>query len=137
METIYDWLLTNMGNAHVRGNETHYLTILNVQRETDQAGMATLDIMARTDNFEMLNLVVCPADKDGSSTIEPAGLKGRTFQNSHFFATDKQVIAFLLEGETPQSEVAARSSGFRVFTLEPANGSGDLTFPPSPEETPE
>lgn len=132
METIYDWLLKNMGNAHVRENETHYVTILNVQRETNQAGIPTLDIMVRTDDFSVLNLLIHPAAAHDPSSPDPNDLKGRTFRDSYFLSDEQQVIVYLMEGETVESErVATGSAGFRLFILEPANGLGDITFPPS------
>lgn len=122
METLYNWLLLNTGN------EGNYLTILNVQRQTDtdDSAIARLAVMARTGDFEIINLII-----QSANGVKPTDeLAGRTPKDSYHFATEDQAVAYLAEGQTSESSADTGSSGIAVFVLEPDDDSNGLTFPP-------
>lgn len=128
MDTIYEWLIKNTGNAHLLGNEGQYFTILNVKRETTHDGVAGLDIMVRNQNFHVLNLLVYP----GTNIIpESNELQGRTVVNTIEFASETAVITYLSDGKTPDSSAQKGSVPYRVFILVPSQEAGEITFPPT------
>lgn len=124
MVMIYNWLL------HNTGNEGNYLTILNVQRQTDGAAIARLDVMARTKDFGIVNLLIQPARQANASAAESGELAGRAPKETYYFADENQVIAYLADGQTDESAAATDASGIYVAVLEPADDTGGLTFPP-------
>lgn len=124
METLYNWLLYNMGN------EGNYLTILNVQRQPSDTGIDRLDVMARTSEFETVNLLIQPTDAPNTPTDEPVQSDRRTLRASYHFTGDDQVITYLTEGRTNESAAGAEASGIRVSVLEPTDGTSEITFPP-------
>jgi hypothetical protein len=122
METIYNWLL------HSVENEGNYLTILNIQRQTNMEGISKLEIMARTKDFRRVNLFVEPVKKTNSPDSEADELTDKVAGDNYTFADEDQVIAYLSEGKTTQS--SSKSEGIRVSIMELADDSDSLTFPP-------
>ncbi|UHG89256.1 hypothetical protein [Spirosoma oryzicola] len=118
METIYNWLLENTGNA---GN---YYTILNTNREGGAAESATLTIrVRRTDDFTVLNLLVSDGQKRESPESEP----GSQVIERYHFANEQAVIAYLASGQKPDEADSAK--GIQVSVLEPTGEAGEVTFP--------
>lgn len=120
METLYDWLLYNTGNA------ANYYTILNTQR--DQAG--NLDVMIRSSDFKVLNLFIY----DSQGTVSQDRLHefpGEALKDQYLFSDEQQVIAYLSEGKMPESKQNDTGTGIQVFVAEPTSESGDVTFPPA------
>ena len=111
MEIIYNWLL------HNTGNEGNFLTILNVQRQTDDE-TTTIEVMACTKEFEIVNLLI----KVSSSTDQVINLPDTVLRESHFFANDNQVVAYLSAGETMNDEPSSQRLGVYVFTPTSAAG---------------
>lgn len=124
METIYEWLLHNMGN------EGNFLTILNVQRPADGATGQGLDVLARTKDFEVVNLLVQLVNTTSQIEDEPTGRKGRAIRETCLFRDEEQAIAYFSTGKTPASPTDASASAIQVFVLEPANDEGRIIFPP-------
>ena len=124
METLYNWLL------HNTGNEGNHLTILNVHRQTDDddASIAQFAVMARTGDFEIVNLLIHPISETNLPAAETDELTGRTVKQTYYFADEDQVIAYLAEGQT--NDATANSSGISVLVFEPGDNSDGLTFPP-------
>lgn len=122
METIYNWLLHNIGN------EANVFTILNVQRQTDTEGISTLEIMARTKDFRRVNLLVEPMKKTNSPDSEADESTDQVTDDTYTFADEDQVIAYLSEGETTQS--SSKSKGIHVSLTELSDDSETLAFPP-------
>ncbi|WP_018620918.1 hypothetical protein [Spirosoma luteum] len=122
MKTTYEWLLHNMGN------EANYLTILNVQQQTNEVGIARIDVMARTEDFKVVNLVIGPEDtgNGANSTLEDTAEK--SISASYLFSNEQSVITYLSEGQSAAMDTAR--SGIRLLVLEPADGAGEITFPP-------
>lgn len=113
METLYDWLLHNTGNA---GN---YYTILNTQRD----GADSLEIMARSSDFNVVNLVIRTLKNTGGSSLD------KDSESSYVFADEQQLIDFLIGGKTPESQLAEDTNGIYVLITEPDGAAGDITFP--------
>ncbi|SFC88901.1 hypothetical protein [Spirosoma endophyticum] len=122
METIYNWLLHNIGN------EANVFTILNVQRQTDTEGISTLEIMARTKDFRRVNLLVEPMKKTNSPDSEADESTDQVTDDTYTFADEDQVIAYLSEGETTQS--SSKPEGIHVSLTELSDDSETLAFPP-------
>ncbi|MBD2757213.1 hypothetical protein [Spirosoma validum] len=114
METIYDWLLHNTGNT---GN---YYTILNTQRDESDG----LDVMVRSADFKVVNLLIHDAQNSDFSG-------GKSLENSYVFGDEQQVISFLIDGKTPESQPDKNTAGISVLVTEPAGEAGDVTFPPA------
>lgn len=121
METIYDWLLHNIGN------EGNYLTILNVQRQLTSNELYGLDVMARTRNFEVINLLIQPTQKQNLPSDD---LKGRVIREDHFFGAVDQAIAYLSEGKTVDLTADSSAAPIHIRILEPVGDSGSVSFPP-------
>ena len=121
METIYNWLLHNVGNE---GND---FTILNVQRQTDTEGISTLEIMARTQDFKRVNLLVEPLKKTNPPDSEAGELTDKAPGDTYTFADEDQVIAFLSEGKTVES---SQSEGIQLSITELTDDADMLAFPP-------
>lgn len=113
METIYDWLLHNTGNA---GN---YYTILNTQRDEPDG----LDIMARSSDFKVVNLLIQNTQTSGLSVDKSSG-------SDYTFSNEQQVINFLATGKTPESQPDKNAGSISVFVQEPTGEAGEVTFPP-------
>jgi hypothetical protein len=122
MKTTYEWLLHNMGN------EANYLTILNVQHQTNEVGVSRIDVMARTKNFKVISLVISPEDTDNGSGHTLVDKAKESISASYFFDNEQSVITYLSEGQTADTGITG--SGIRVILLEPADGAGEITFPP-------
>ena len=118
MKTTYEWLLHNVGN------EANYLTILNVQQQTNEVGISRIDVMVRTKDFKVLNLFISP-DNAGD---EANGTTENRPSASYFFGDEQSVITYLSEGQTDAA--GTTESGIRVVLLEPDDESGEITFPP-------
>lgn len=121
METIYDWLL------HNTGNEGNYYTILNPQRN----GIDSLDVMARTKNFDVVNLLIRNTQYTDLSATGSTEAPGRGQAGEYNFGDEQQVINFLAEGKTPDSQTAGTGNGIHVLVTEPVGNAGDVTFPPA------
>ncbi|GAB4020102.1 hypothetical protein GCM10028808_60130 [Spirosoma migulaei] len=121
METIYDWLLHNIGN------EGNYLTILNVQRQLANNELDGLDVMARTKDFKVINLFIQPTIKQDSVSDEG---KGRTPKEDYFFGEPGQVITYLSEGKTIDLTADSASAHIHIGILEPVSNAGSVSFPP-------
>ena len=121
METIYNWLLHNVGNE---GND---FTILNVQRQTDTEGISTLEIMARTKDFKRVNLLVELIKKTNPPDSEAGELTDKAPGDTYTFADEDQVIAFLSEGKTVES---SQSEGIQLSITELTDDADTLAFPP-------
>lgn len=117
MDTLYDWLLHNTGNA---GN--HY-TILNTQR--GESG--SLEVMARSSDFNVVNLFIHDTQNSGLS----ANQSGEPSKNSYVFSGEQQVITYLTDGTMPESQDSGGSTDIRIFVTEPDGEAGDITFPPT------
>ncbi|GAB3566524.1 hypothetical protein GCM10027578_15570 [Spirosoma luteolum] len=111
MESIYDWLLHNIGN------EGNYLTILNTHRSGDT--LTQLDVMARTKAFQPVDLLITPADA-------PAPATEKTELAHYTFAGPDDLIEWLATGSTPQTEA---TPALTVSVLQPADGADSITFP--------
>ena len=122
MNTTYEWLLHNVGN------EANYLTILNVQHQTNEVGISRIDVMARTKEFRVTNLVISPEDTDNGAGHTLADTAEESISASYLFSDEQSVITYLSEGQT--TATGTTGSGFRVILLEPADGAGEITFPP-------
>lgn len=131
MDTLYDWLIKNTGNAHLLGNEGQYFTILNVQRETTPNGTEGLDVMVRNQQFKVLNLLVYP---DTGSDLDTGELRGRTLLDSYAFADESAVTTYLSDGKTPDEASPTDTTHYRVLVLEPTEAAGQVTFPPTATE---
>ncbi|QMW06766.1 hypothetical protein [Spirosoma foliorum] len=121
MESIYDWLLHNIGN------EGNYLTILNVERHQTEGDVDRLDVMARTQDFNVLNLLI----EEGSLTNESSAFKERVLKESFSISDTDQVITYLSTGKLGYSPINSGSPAFHLFVLEPAGESGSISFPPN------
>ncbi|WP_020605284.1 hypothetical protein [Spirosoma spitsbergense] len=121
MKTTYEWLLHNMGN------EANYLTILNVQ-QTNESGISRIDVMARTKNFKVISLIISPGDIDNGSDHTLVDTAKESISGSYFFDNEQSVITYLSEGQT--DDRGTTGSGIRVILLEPADGTGEIAFPP-------
>ena len=121
METLYDWLLHNTGNA---GN---YYTILNVQH--DEAGY--LDVMARTADFKVVNLFIYEAQLAEASESRLNNLSSEAPKNKYGFSDEQQVISYLAQGKTPEPQQPDTTTGLRVLVAEPTAEAGSVTFPPA------
>lgn len=121
METIYNWLLHNVGN------EGNNFTILNVQRQTNTEGISALEIMARTKDFRRVNLLVEPIKKTNLPDSEAGELTDKVPDDNYTFADEDQVIAYLSEGKTTQS---SKSEGIHLSITELTDDSDSLAFPP-------
>ncbi len=122
MKTTYEWLLHNMGN------EANYLTILNVQQQTNEVGIARIDVMARTKDFEVKNLIISPEGTDNGAGHTLVDTADESISVSYLFSNEQSVIAYLSEGQTDTA--GTDGSGIRVLLLEPADGAGEIIFPP-------
>lgn len=111
MESMYDWLLHNVGN------EGNYLTILNVHRSGDT--LTQLDVMARTNAFQTVDLVITPTDA-------PAPATEKTELARYAFAGPDELIEWL---ETGSTDLADATSGLAVTVLQPTDGADSITFP--------
>lgn len=114
METLYDWLLHNTGNA---GNQ---YTILNTQRN----GTDSLEVMARSSDFNVVNLLI----HESKQADAPGGTPDKAGSSS-FFRDEQQLIDFLISGNRPELQPTERMNGIRVFITEPDGAAGDITFP--------
>lgn len=121
METIYDWLL------HNTGNEGNYYTILNTQRN----GTDRLDVMARTGDFDVINLLIRNTKYTDSSTTNPTEASGRGRTDDYIFGDEQQVVIFLAEGKTSDSQTTGTGNGIRVSITEPVGKAGDVMLPPA------
>lgn len=121
METIYDWLLHNTENA---GN---FYTILNTRRD----GSDSLEVMARSPDFTIVNLFIHDTKNTDSAAGQSAESSDQTPGNSYVFSDEQQVIAYLAEGKTPESQPTDDDTGIRVLVAEPKGEAGDITFPPT------
>ncbi|GAB3544806.1 hypothetical protein [Spirosoma fluminis] len=121
METIYEWLL------HNTEDEGNYFTILNTKRHTQASESEYLDVMARSKDFTVVNLLIFP-QQAADSAIDPTWLQGRTVADQYGFAAEQDVITFLRNGQTPNS--AGDTSGIGIAVLQPVGDTGTLTFPP-------
>ncbi|GAB4025657.1 hypothetical protein [Spirosoma koreense] len=120
METLYDWLLHNTGNA---GN---YYTILNTKHDTS----GWLEIMARTTDFRIVNLFVQDLQTSGSADQKPGSLP-TDLSAQYTFSDEQQVIAYLAEGKTPDAQGAESQGGLHLLVAEPQGESGSIIFPPA------
>jgi hypothetical protein len=123
MEIIYDWLLHNMGN------EANCFTILNVQRQLNDDKIALLDVMARTKDFKMVNVLIESDEQPTLSDGESKVFTNRTIQNKYAFSNEQAVIAYLSDGKITDSETQS-ATAIQVSVLVPANDPDDgLVFP--------
>jgi hypothetical protein len=127
MDTLYEWLIKNTGNAHLLGNEGQYFTILNVQRETNQEGAARLDCMVRNRDFHVRNLLIYPGSAPAPGLDD---LAGRKLVETHSFHTEEELTAYFSVGKKSGAEAERGSVQFQVFVLEPTEAAGEITFPP-------
>lgn len=105
METIYNWLLHNMGN------EGRFLLILNVHRQPAETGSAGLAVMARTKDIELVSLLIEPGT-EADSTDDT--LTGQTLRDDFFVAGEEDVLAYLADGKRPDQAADGAKSGIRV-----------------------
>ncbi len=122
MNTTYDWLLHNVGN------EANYLTILNVQRQTNEVGTSRIDVMARTKEFRVVKLSISPEDADNGTDHTLTNPTEESISASYLFGNEQSVITYLSEGQT--TAAGETGAGIRVIVREPADGTGEITFPP-------
>ncbi|WP_420147930.1 hypothetical protein [Spirosoma sp.] len=115
METLYDWLMHNTGNA---GN---FYTILNFQRDQTDS----LEVMARTPDFKVVNLFVHPVQ---TADQHPSN---ETVKSKLGFSDEQEVIHYLADGKTPNSQQADGESSIVVLVMEPTDEAGSVTFPPN------
>jgi len=120
METIYEWLLHNMGN---QGNA---FTILNVHRQTGQADSAPLEVMARTHDYAVVTVLIQPVEADSSDTDR---LHDRPATQTINFASTEQLLDYLSTGNLPDAATNESASGFRVSVFEPQAGEDQIVFP--------
>lgn len=121
MDTLYDWLLHNTGNA---GN---YYTILNTQR--GESG--SLEVMARSSDFNIVNLFIHDTQNADLSTNQSDELSDKASKSSYIFSGEQQVIAYLTDGTIPESQDPGGSTDIRISVTEPDGEAGDITFPPT------
>ena len=119
MDVLYNWLL------HNTGNEGNFLTVLNVQRHTEDGVTADLRVMARNKDFTIVNLLI----KRGSETAQPAISQNETAQETHFFDSENQVITYLSEGKIAESIAKPVSDGVNVHVFTPTSNVGEISFP--------
>ena len=124
MNTTYEWLLHNMGN------EANYLTILNAHQQTNEVGISRIDVMARTKEFKVINLVICPEETNNGAGHTLADTGEGAISASYLFSNEQSVITYLSEGQVAATDTTG--SGIRVLLLEPADGAGEIAFPPKP-----
>ncbi|GAB3882455.1 hypothetical protein [Spirosoma agri] len=120
METIYNWLLENTGNAG------HYYTVLNTHRQHDSNGSDSLEIMARRSaDFSVVNLVfVNEHTADG-----PDSDRNGRLVTSYLFSDEQQVIDYIATGTEPQASASEQTTGVRVLVVEPGGEAATITFP--------
>ncbi|MGF7214165.1 hypothetical protein GGR92_000305 [Spirosoma lacussanchae] len=120
METIYEWLLHNMGN---QGNA---FTILNVHRQTAQADSTPLEVMARTHDYAVVTVLIQPVKADSSDADR---LHDRPATHTIHFASTEQLLDYLSTGNPPDAATNQSASGFRVSVFEPHDGADQIVFP--------
>lgn len=119
MKTTYEWLLHNVGN------EANYLTILNVQHQTNEVGISRIDVMARTNDFKVINLLISPENVGNGADRTLVDTAEESTSASYLFSNEQSVITYLSEGQT--DDAGTTESGIRVILLEPTD---EITFPP-------
>lgn len=120
METLYNWLLHNTENA---GN---CYTILNTHRETADH----LEVMARSWDFRIVNLSIHDTRNDHSPASQSEPFSDKESAEQYVFSYEQQVIAYLAEGQTSDSQNSESATGIRVFVTEPDGNAGGIAFPP-------
>ncbi|UFH55712.1 hypothetical protein [Spirosoma sp. KNUC1025] len=120
METLYNWLLQNTGNA---GN---FYTILNTER--DKAGL--LEVMARSSDFKIMNLFIYDGQTAESAENRLHAIPDESPTSNYVFGSEQQVIDFLAEGKASESESSGTATSIHVVLAEPTSETGTVTFPP-------
>lgn len=123
MKTTYEWLLHNVGN------EANYLTILNLQHQTNEAGIPRINVMARTKDFNVINLTISPEETEIGADRTPDDTGEKSTSVSYFFNNEESVIAYLSNGQAADADTPG--SGIRVLLQNPADDAGEITFPTS------
>ncbi|GAB3727676.1 hypothetical protein [Spirosoma lituiforme] len=124
METIYNWLLQNMGN------EGNAFTILNSRRTQRTEGGEYIQVMARLKDFSVVNLLVTNAQLTEDETARLTG--GSDDIDQYTLASQQEVLDYLHTGERADVPSEVQEEALYLFVFRPAGETGELTFPPEP-----
>lgn len=124
METIYNWLLQSMGN------EGNAYTILNCRRTQRTEGGEYIQVMARSKDFSIVNLLIVNTQLPEGETTALTGSSDDV--DRHTLAGPKEVLDYLHTGELTDAPVLAQDDAIYLLLFKPVGVAGELTFPPEP-----
>lgn len=122
METIYNWLLQNMGN------EGNAYTILNCRRIQRVEGGEYIHVMARSEDFTVVNLIIVNTQLTEAEITTLT--EGSDDVDSHMLGNPNDVLDYLRTGKLINAPASAQNDALYLLKFKPAGVTGELTFPP-------
>ena len=124
METIYNWLLQSMGN------EGNAYTILNCRRTQRTEGGEYIQVMARSKDFSVVNMLIVNTQLTEAETATLTG--GSDDVDRHTLAGSKEVLDYLHTGKLTDAPTSVQDDAIYLLLFKPVGTAGELTFPPEP-----